>query len=873
MLPIQLQPDQVEFIILSFEGPDPYAQAGGLGVRVANLSHALAAQGFRTHLLFVGDPYLPGYEDHLDGCLQLHRWCQWISRFHPLGVYDGEEAKLTDFSASVPQFVLNQIARPAIEQGRCLVVLAEEWHTAGTLIQLSDALHAAGLRDRAVLLWNANNTMGFERIDWSRLNFVATLTTVSRYMKQIMRFYGLDPLIIPNGIPAHLLQPPPRAAVEQVRAALASFGELLLFKVGRFDPSKCWWMAVETVAYLKQSGETVRFLCRGGIEPHGIEVLNHAREMGLVVRDVDGRPATWSEALELIQAAGPADLYNLRFHMSQIMLQVFYAAADFVLANSKHEPFGLVGLEAMAAGGVVFTGPTGETYSADGDGAIALDTESAEEPVLIIQKLRQEPERALAVRRAAPRVAAHYTWDNVLTILFEKIRLASAQQKTLTPGNASSSSGLGGRALPAPKPVQDVAIYSVIHQPRRLRLPALLIPAGAGPEEMAACLFDGEMNQRYFHKVARRCYYPATHKMLELVQAGGFKITIGFSMSFIEQARRWDTELLKLFQSLVAHPNVELAAVEPYHCFLPLWNVPHFALRMQQARQELGELFGKVPQVADTTEMLMSDTIYHALNQAGFKGAFFDGRPWVLEWRQPTYLYGYRNQPLRLLARHYQLSDDVGYRFSNRGWSGWPLMADTYSGWIAAAQGDLVLLGWDYETFGEHHNKETGIFEFLDRFAQAVPERGLQFYTASEIIDRHGGETYDLPLPGFHSTWAGSGGMDFFLGNPAQFAIFQLMMAAYNKALLTGDPALIDLSLWLAQSDNLHLIQWYGRQGSEAEVSAYFTPREWWQLGPERIIQEMQKVYHNFLTALDGALEGVPALPDNMPSLLEYIKK
>lgn len=870
MFTYQLQPNQAEFVILSFEGPDPYAQAGGLGVRAANLSRALAVQGYRTHLLFVGDPDLPGHECHMEGRLQLHRWCQWISRHHSNGVYDGEEAKLADYTTSAPPFIVEQIARPAIEKGRCLIVLAEEWHTTSALIQLSDALHAAGMRDKAVLLWNANNTMGFERIDWNRLNFVATITTVSRYMKQIMRFYGLDPLIIPNGIPNSLLHAPPKTAVEQVRSALAMEGELLLFKVGRYDPSKCWWMAIETVAYLKQMGYAVRFLCRGGIEPHGVDVLNHARELGLVVKDIVGRPDTWADALNLIRDAGQADLYNLRFFMPQAMLHVFYAAADFVLANSKHEPFGLVGLEAMAAGGVVFTGPTGETYSADGAGAIALDTESAEEPVLIIQKLREEPERAQAVRRAAPRVAARYTWEQVLTVLFEKIRLASAQQKTMAlmdglPGNNGS--------LPAPKPVRDVVVYTVIHQPRRLRLPARPIPDEANPEEMAACLFDEEMNQQYFQKVAQRCYYPATQKFLELVKAGNFKLTIGFSMSFIEQARCWDTDLFGLFRSLVAHPNVELAAVEPYHCFLPLWNVPHFAQRMQQARQELSELFGKEPQVADTTEMLMSDTIYHALNQAGFKGAFFDGRPWVLDWRQPTFLYSHHQQPLRLLARHYQLSDDVGYRFSNRGWSGWPLMADTYADWIAAAQGSYVLLGWDYETFGEHHNKESGIFGFMDRFAEAIPERGLAFRTASEAIDRHAQETYEMPLPAFHSTWAGSGGMDFFLGNPAQQSVFQLMLSAYNKALLTGDPALIDLSLWLAQSDNLHLIQWYGRQGSEAEVSAYFTPREWWQLGPERIIREMQKVYQNFLCALDGALESQPVSPESMAVMMEWMKK
>jgi alpha-amylase len=68
--------------------------------------------------------------------------------------------------------------------------------------------------------------------------------------------------------------------------------------------------------------------------------------------------------------------------------------------------------------------------------------------------------------------------------------------------------------------------------------------------------------------------------------------------------------------------------------------------------------------------MLMSPSIYHALDGAGFAAAFLDGRPWVLEWRQPTYLYHHNGGRMKLLARHYQLSDDVGYRFSNRNWEG-----------------------------------------------------------------------------------------------------------------------------------------------------------------------------------------------------------
>ncbi len=297
-------PYQVEFVLLSFEGPDPYSQAGGLGVRITNIAQCLASQGYLTHLIFIGSPDLPGHEVQCDGRLQYHRWCQWISRYHPLGVYDGEEGKLFDFTRSVPPYIVDQIAAPAIAQGRRLVVLAEEWQTAESLIRLSDQLYTAGLRANSILLWNANNTKGFERIEWRRLDFVSTLTTVSRYMKHIMRDLGLDPLVVPNGIPSDLLQPIPQAEASRVHERLAGEDGLLMFKVARYDPDKCWMSAVEAAACLKQNGAKIRFLCRGGIEAHGSQVLNHARELGLVVQEVSDHPESWEEALEVIRASG-----------------------------------------------------------------------------------------------------------------------------------------------------------------------------------------------------------------------------------------------------------------------------------------------------------------------------------------------------------------------------------------------------------------------------------------------------------------------------------------------------------------------------------------------------------------------------------------
>jgi len=419
-----LAPETATICILSFEGPDRYSLAGGLGVRVTHLAETLARRGFETHLLFVGDPDAPGVEMRQNGKLTLHRWCQWISAYHPSGVYEDEEGKIRDFNSSVPLFLIEHIIRPALQAGKLPVILAEEWHTAEALIRLSDHLHAAELRKRCVLFWNANNTMSFHRVDWSRLNFVAQLTTVSRYMKHLMWKMQLNPLVIPNGIPENLLEPVNSKDVTSLRRALVPTGEgaVFLFKVGRFDPSKRWIMAIEAAGQLKAEGQKVVFALRGGIEPHGYEAMALAHDLNLEVWEVNGNPASGEDVIAMMKASPPADIYHLRFFMNQGILRLFYAAADAVLANSGHEPFGLVGLEAMAAGGLVFTGATGEEYTLSGQAAVVLDTDRPEEIVSAVRDLRLNPARAAAMRAAARDRAAQFTWDQVVELLLEKIR-------------------------------------------------------------------------------------------------------------------------------------------------------------------------------------------------------------------------------------------------------------------------------------------------------------------------------------------------------------------------------------------------------------------------------------------------------------------
>ena len=396
--------------ILSFEGPDGYARAGGIASRITGLSEALAQAGLETHLWFVGDPTLPGHENY--GQLSWHRWCQWISQFHPCGVYDGEEGKRADYAASLPPFLIREILLPHLQRGGRAVVLAEEWHTVDAVLHLDWLLRNAQVRDKVSIFWNANNTFSFDRITWDRLAEAAVITTVSRYMKYQLWERGVNPLVIPNGLTADALVAPGRESVAALRSRLHN--RTLLSKVARWDPDKRWLLAIETVRVLKSLGWRPLLLARGGIEEHGAEVLATAAAAGLRVVErsspADGVPGL----LRALEGIDDADIVHLRTPLDPESCRVLYRSSAAVLANSGREPFGLVGLETMAAGGVACTGGTGEDYAVPGQNALVLETADPWEFVALFRELRANPARERALRRAGRLTAEQYSWSHVV---------------------------------------------------------------------------------------------------------------------------------------------------------------------------------------------------------------------------------------------------------------------------------------------------------------------------------------------------------------------------------------------------------------------------------------------------------------------------
>ncbi|HEY6378612.1 MAG TPA: glycosyltransferase family 4 protein [Candidatus Dormibacteraeota bacterium] len=417
-----LTPDALEVVMVSLEGPDQYSQAGGLGVRARELCRALAAAGYRTTLVFAGDPAKPGEE--LDEGVHLVRWAQHVSARHPSGVYAGEEEKIADLEASLPAHLVRGVVAPAAARGAAVAVLCEEWQTAGLCVDLSRRLELAGLRDRCVLVWNANNHFGFDRIEWRRLEAAAAITTVSRYMKHLMWSVGVNATVIPNGVPESAFAAIDRAAVTTLRRAA---GPCLAVKIGRFSADKRWLQAIDAISRLRAQGTPARMLIRGGIEPYGGEVLTRAAALDLDVLSWD-RPVRSAADLATALRAGAQPLINLRTFLPDAVIPVMYAAATGVLANSGHEPFGLVGLEAMAAGAVAFVGATGEDYARPYVNSIVIESDDPAEVAGSLQALVDRPALGAGIRKRARRDAAEFAWPLVVDGLMERLDYVAAHQ-------------------------------------------------------------------------------------------------------------------------------------------------------------------------------------------------------------------------------------------------------------------------------------------------------------------------------------------------------------------------------------------------------------------------------------------------------------
>ena len=362
----------------------------------------------------------------------------------------------------------------------------------------------------------------------------------------------------------------------------------------------------------------------------------------------------------------------------------------------------------------------------------------------------------------------------------------------------------------------DICLYVQAHQPFRLRRFSLFsVGSGLDP-------FDDGLSRAVVERVAERCYQPA-NAILEraIVESGGaFNVALGISGTLVEQLQRWAPAALESFQRLVATGHVELVGETHAHSVAMLLDTSEFLDQVAEHRTMLRRVFDTSPHVFRGTELLYSDAHAPAIAELGFVAALVEGADHVLRGRSPNHTYVAHGEPrLALLPRNYRLSDDVGFRFSDRQWSEWPLTSGRYAEWLSASEGESVHLFLDYETFGEHHAAESGILSFLDLFSGACLSRGLTFAGPTELARRPTAGELAFPTT---TSWADTERDESaWLGNGLQRAAASRLYALREPVGRSGDRDLQRAWRKLAASDHLYYMSTKGH--ADGEVHSYFS--------------------------------------------------
>ncbi len=368
-----------------------------------------------------------------------------------------------------------------------------------------------------------------------------------------------------------------------------------------------------------------------------------------------------------------------------------------------------------------------------------------------------------------------------------------------------------------------ICFYFQVHQPFRLKRYRFF---DLGHDHY---YYDDFSNESIMRKVAGKCYIPANKIIMDLIQKhkGKFKISFSLSGIVINQFRLYAPEVLESFRQLADTGMVEFLAETDSHSLASLKSRSQFEDQVEIHRAMVKQYLGVEPTSFRNTELIYSDLIGSWVADMGFKSMLTEGAKHVLGWKSPNYLYCNAINPrLKVLLRNFVLSDDIAFRFSNKSWSAWPLTADKYATWLCklAPKSELVNIFIDYETFGEHNWRETGIFDFLQHLPGAILKKTpFKFMTPSEIADNlQPVSAISVPSP---ISWADEErDITAWTGNELQVAALDKLYELTDKVNKCSDQQVKKDWEYLQSSDHFYYMA--TKFFSDGVVHAYFNPYE-----------------------------------------------
>lgn len=392
---------------------------------------------------------------------------------------------------------------------------------------------------------------------------------------------------------------------------------------------------------------------------------------------------------------------------------------------------------------------------------------------------------------------------------------------------------------------KSICLYFQVHQPTRLRQYRFF---DIGKDSH---YYDDFANRTILKRIAQKCYLPMNELLLQEIekQKGKFKVAFSISGSALEQFDRYAPEVLDSFRKLADTGCVEFLCETYYHSLASLGSGAEFEHQVLKHKAAIEHYFGVTPTTFRNTELIYSDNIGKQVYGLGFKAMLTEGARHIMGWKSPDFVYSCDLQPnLKLLLRNYGLSDDIAFRFSDKGWGEWPLTCEKFIDWLGNTDGEIFNLFMDYETFGEHQSAECGIFDFMKALPAAVLGTGnFDFATPSQIASkRKAVSELSVPQP---ISWADEErDITAWLGNELQQDAFNKLYGLEEKLSILNDATLWADYGHLQESD--HLYYMCTKFFSDGEIHQRFNPYD----TPYEAFINYMNVLSDFIIRVNNAI-------------------
>lgn len=221
---------------------------------------------------------------------------------------------------------------------------------------------------------------------------------VSGFWRDLLRTeYGVEATVVPNGVDADRFARPDGFDADGLRGSVGARGRFLFLTVGGIEPRKGSMELIAAMAHLKASLD----------EPPVLAVVG-----GHSFQDYAAYRAGVFDRAETLGLEVGRDIVLLGT-VEDDALPAWYWAADAFAFPSVKEGWGLVVLEALAAGLPVVTTdlPVFREYLSDEEDAVLVPPADPERLGAALQRVACDPDLRRRLAERGPEVACRFTWE------------------------------------------------------------------------------------------------------------------------------------------------------------------------------------------------------------------------------------------------------------------------------------------------------------------------------------------------------------------------------------------------------------------------------------------------------------------------------